>query len=397
MTETFRFSDAEFSNRMDKLKKKMEQKNIDLALILHPLDIYYFAGIVAHAILVIPLEKDPVFLVQINEKRVREESWIADVRPSTGFSTLKEVLQELQKTLNCIGIEMDVLPVKMFQRLQKLIPDTAFEDISPDILETRLIKSEKEIEIMKKAAEISYQGFRSCMKALRPDITEFEIKNKITETQISLGAEPLLTFRAWNQFPCFGTVSSGENNYEVSGYWLNGGGKGISLDRPWGPSCKKIKPGEFICVNKGFSFHGYHVDEARTFFIGEPDARQQKCYDTIHEAMKAAVVAAKPGNYIKDIFQAAKEVVEASEFSGFFMTNALYDFEYVGHGLGLEIDEPPLVSPKTDLILKPGMTLALEPKIMIPDWDGVDLEDTVLITETGAEIITKTERNLICI
>ena len=397
MTNVYRFPREEFVHRINGLKKKMEQARVDMSILLHPLDIYYFAGIVAHAILVVPLEQEPVFLVQINEQRAREDSWIADIRPSKGFSTLQEVVQDVQTVYSSVGIEMDVLPVKFFKRLQKLMPRATFKDISPAILEIRQIKSNKEIERIKQAAEISFQGFNTCKEVLRSGITEFEVKNKITETQIALGAEPLLTFRAWNQFPVFGTVASGENNYEVAGFWLNGGGKGTSLDRPWGPSNKKIVPGEFICVNKGFSFHGYHVDEARTFFIGEPDPRQLKCFNTILEAMDAALAAAQPGNNIKDIYQAAKNVVDNSEFQGYFMTNSLYDFEYLGHGLGLEIDEPPLVSPRTDQVLKPGMVLALEPKIIIPGWGGADLEDTVLITETGVEVITKTERNLICL
>lgn len=385
---------AEYEQRINRLQMCMEQKKVDAVALFYPTDIFYFSGVGFCSIMLIPFQGQPVLLVQINASRAQKESWLDDVRPSKGISTFVEMVTEFGLQKATLGLELDVLPVNVFQHLQDTLPLARLVDFSPEILAVRMIKSPAEVAIIRQAAKISEQGFLRCAEVLREGITELEVHEEIRRAEHLYGTEESMVLRAWNRVLDFGMVSSGPNTYEISGYWLIAIGRGLSLARPYGPSRRRIQKGEFVCVNKGVNYSGYHVDESRTFIIGEPTPEQQRCYDAVRKIQEDAFAAVKPGVPVKKVYAAAKRTAGEEGYEKYFMARAVYDVEYLGHGVGLEIDEPPLVGPRTDLLIQEGMVFAFEPKIIIPGWGGVDIEDTLAVTSDGMEVLTRTDRKL---
>jgi Xaa-Pro aminopeptidase len=114
----------------------------------------------------------------------------------------------------------------------------------------------------------------------------------------------------------------------------------------------------------------------------------------VRKIQENALTALKPGIPVKKVYAVAKRTAEEEGYGKYFMTRAVYDVEYLGHGVGLEIDEPPLVGPRTNLLMQEGMVFAFEPKIIIPGWGGVDIEDTLTVAAGGVEVLTRTDRKL---
>lgn len=388
----------EYVQRISRLRKGMEQASIDLAALFSATDVYYFSGTGVYAILVVPLERDPILLVRINLERAINEAWLPaeNVRPSEGVKTLKQTIQGLGLRSRVLGVEKDVISAKMCERLTKLFPETRLEDISPLVLNIRMVKSPTEIETIKKAAAISRDGFQKCEEVLRAGITEVELQSEIQKVQRNAGAEEIMNVRnRLYSMGGFGIVTSGSNMDKISGWAITISGVGMSSACPFGASKRVIEKGDLVLVDKGTCFQGYHVDEARTYVIGKATDRQRELFDINQKINEAAVNTIKPGIAVSEVYAAAKKVAVESGCEQYFMGYGQYGMEYLGHGVGLEIDEPPMPSPHDHTILTPGMVLAIEPKLIVPGWGGVDTEDTVLVTAKGYEMLTHTPRELV--
>ncbi|MEW5919409.1 MAG: Xaa-Pro peptidase family protein [Bacillota bacterium] len=382
------FSTKEFGARLAYLKEEMKRNNIEIGLILHHVNLYYFSGISLHSALIVPLGTDPILLVQINLERAKRESWVTNVSPSRGFSSLIDVIKKLNLDKGNIGLEMDIIPAGLLLKLQQKLPDAFFVDLAPVIFKLRIIKSHLEVEFIKKAAEISARSFEHCKNILDEGMSEIELQAEIVKKQYYDGAEGVPYLRDWNQEGGHGVFASGENTCEISGYWMCETGKGLSPAFPYGPSERKIKKGDLVCINKGVVYKGYHCDEARTFVVGAPTQKQIECYDYVQKALDLLIKTVKPGIKISELYLVANRYMSETPYHKYFMTKAFYDYEFIGHGLGLELNEPPLLTPGNNTPLQPGMVLALEPKIIIPGWGGIDIEDTVVVTEDGCEVLT---------
>jgi len=383
----------EYEKRLAKLRESMSVSGINIALLTQQRDIYYFTGTAVYSILVIPIDGEPILLVRINVDRAKRETWIKDIRFSQGMCTLAEALSSFNK--GNIGIEKDVVSVSFYEQLIKNLPGFNFADVSPLVLAIRMLKSKPEINLIRKAAEISHLGFQKFAEIVEEGITEIELESEIEAAKKRVGHEGTMQFRTNNPGLSFGTLASGPNLTEVSGYWIAIIGKGPSSARPYGSSHRKIRRGDLVDVNHATVFQGYHSDEARMYVVGKPTAKQERIFSIVREAQKAAIEVIKPDIEVAQIYYSAEEIMKKHGYCEYFMAYGQYGVKYVGHGVGLEIDEPPLISPENKTILKPGMVLAIEPKVIIPKWGGMDLEDTVVVTEDGYEILTFTRRELI--
>ena len=164
---------------------------------------------------------------------------------------------------------------------------------------------------------------------------------------------------------------------------------------PYGPSNKKIHKGDLVDVNHATVYQGYHSDEARMFKMGKPNRKEVKLYDVVLKALNASIASIRPGVKASDIFKVVKRIIDDSGYSEFFMGYNQYGVEYVGHGVGLEINEYPFIGPKNNELLKPGMVFALEPKLIVPGVTGIELEDTITVTKEGCEVLTSTRKDKI--
>ncbi len=385
------FDADEYHRRWRALQDELRRRAIAAAVFQQSRNVLYFGGIAVHGQVVIPAEGDPTFLVQIDAERAAHVSSL-DVVPARGLRDLVATLRRYGAERAVIGIEKDAVPVSNMERLVRELPDTAFVDINDAAYRVRMIKSAAEIEVLGKAAAISSQLFSLLAELARPGATEIELHTALAAGARMLGSDGLMAKRAWNERTLEnGWLVSGPNTAQISGYWLTMTGSGPSPARPFGPTGRKLEEGDLVVFDTATNFYGYHTDQARTYVIGRADDRQRRYAALLKQMQHEAIAATEPGAPVGAPYEAALEVARSAGVDGYFMTHASVDFAYVGHGVGLEADEPPLLSPRSDDVLEVGMTVAIEPKIIVPGWGGLTLEDTVVVTPSGAEMVTHAE------
>jgi len=385
----------EYRRRVEVLKEAMRRKRVDVALIQQSRDLYYYSGTSLYCFLVVPRDGELVLLVRINLPRAREESWIADIRGSSGLGDVKRVFGELDLGRAVVGIEEDITTVPFQRKLAGLLPGASFVDITPLILDQRMVKSPAEVACVRQAAYISNIGLRRAASVLRSGITEMELAAELELAKLMAGHDGAMMSRQNAAASGSNFVTSGGNAGIVSGYWIASTGTGPSAALPYGPSLRKVRAGDLVCIDHATMYRGYHSDEGRTFVVGKARDKQKRLFDVVRRAQDAAIAQMGPGVPVAEVYRAALRVAKDAGYEEYFMAYGQYGVEYLGHGLGLEIDEPPLVGPRTTTLLAEGMTLALEPKLIIPGWGGVDLEDTLVVTGDGCEVLTLGKRELV--
>ncbi|USK35899.1 Xaa-Pro peptidase family protein [Bacillus sp. F19] len=385
---------CEFTNRIKKLQRRLQNENIDGAIFFQQEEIYYYSGTGVNSVLIVPSDQNPILLVRINYKLGKKDSYISDVRPSMGIRSIIETLKEVYAERKIVlGLSFDVININLFHNLQRNIPNASFVDVQPFVWSQRMIKSDFEIAQINMAADISIKGFDHALSILYEGMTEIQLQKLIEEVTYSYGDEGNMIQRGSNNRLSFGVVVSGENTSIISGNWMTMTGLGRSAIRPYGAGNRQISKGDLIIIDKGTIYQGYHADEARSFVLGKANDRQKNLQKILIEVLDSTIDLIRPGVLVSDIYQKAEATATSNGYKEEFMGLGQYGFKYVGHGIGLEIDEPPLISAFNHTALKPGMVLAIEPKFIFPNEFGLTMEESVLVTDSGYEILTKFPRD----
>ena len=387
----------DYIKRINNLKEAMEEKGIDIALLQFYVDIYYFSGSNQLSTLLVPLKGNPVFFVQVGLDMAKEESWIQDIRKMDGMSSIREVFAEQNLEAATIGINEDTVPVPLYKKYLESFSQATFINISPLVQEIRSIKTDSEIALIRKSAEVSHQAHKSVPKLLREGITELELSAEVEYILRRNGHVGYMFTRRNRYAMSSGVIApSGPNLGFISGSGaITNTGRGLNSAMPIGASFRRIKQGDMVEMDIGVNAEGYHSDEARMYILGNPDDRQKRAFEVVYNAFQTALKTICPGVKGKEVYYAARKVIENSGYMDYFAGFARYPkYNFLGHGIGLEINEPPLINPHDETVLKPNMTIAIEPKLIAPNW-GVTFEDTILITEYGYQFLTKSKRELV--
>ncbi len=384
---------SELEQRWAKLQELLKQHGLDGAVIIQNADLFYFSGTIQRSHLFIPAEGRPALLVKKTLERAAEESGLETI---TRLESLKEMPAVLQshsrRPIKKLGFELDVLPAAQYFRYQKLFSPVEIVDASPLMRTVRMVKSAYELQILKEAAEFHGEVFSMIRETLQEGITELELAGLIESYSRKKGHAGLLRVRGFNQDLVFVHICSGRN--VVPSYFDGAvGGKGVSPAYAQGACDKPIGRNEPILVDYGFVHDGYMVDQTRIFCIGElPDhlTRAQKAALDILERMKKA---AKPGVASGKLYDLARQTADESPFGKHFM-GFPDPVAFVGHGIGIELDELPVFAHGFDTPLEEGMVIALEPKFVFPEG-AVGVENTYLLTSQGLETMTVFEEGII--
>ncbi len=383
------FDATEYRRRWAGLQEALQARDLAAAVLSQSRNVLYYAGMAVHGHVVVPAAAAPVLLVQIDGRRARALSPVPRVVDSRGMTTLVETLHELGCHDGTIGVEEEFLSVAAHRKLRTRLPGAELVDVGTDVLALRARKSPAEIDVLRRAAAVSDAQFALVRERARAGVSEIELHADLGRLQRQLGADGVSAKRSSNdRFIDHAWVVSGPNTEQVSGYWLTMTGAGPSPARPYGPTSRALQHGDILCCDIGTAYHGYHVDHARSYVVGPPHDRHLRVWDALLEMQEQAVEVAVPGRTASEVYDAARRVAEARGLADVFMTRAVTDFPYVGHGVGVEIDEGPLLSPTDRTVLQEGMVLAVEPKVIIPGWGGMTLEDAVVVRREGAERLT---------
>jgi len=293
-----------------------------------------------------------------------------------------------------LGLELGVLPVRDYFRYQDLFPGARFMDASPIIRDIRKIKSLFEIELMRVAGDIGKKVYQEAKEILKEGMTEIEFGGLLEAVAKRYGHEGLLRVKSLNYEAYPWHVLSGPSGGIVSQSDSPMGGLGLSPAFPVGASLRVMRAHEPILVDFGTCYHGYQVDETRTFSIGEMGKKFINAYYACKEIHDAVLEETRPGANCEAIFQKTLRLAEQLGYSDNYLGPLGLQTRFIAHGIGLELNEFPFLAHGQSYPLEEGMTFAVEPKIVFPGEGSVGLENTVVVTRDGYEILTPLEQDI---
>jgi Xaa-Pro aminopeptidase len=254
--------------------------------------------------------------------------------------------------------------------------------------ETRKIKSLFEIDLMRKAGEIGKEVYREAKEILKEGMTEIEFGGLLEAAAKKQGHEGLLRVRSLNYEAYTWHVLSGFTGGIVSQSDSPMGGLGLSPAFPVGASLKAMKTREPILVDFGTCFHGYQADETRMFSIGKMEQKFIDAYSACKEIHDAVLEETRPGADCEALFLKALKLAEKLGYKDGYLGPPGLQTRFIGHGIGLELNELPFLAQGRSYPLEEGMTFAVEPKIVFPGEGSVGIENTIVVTRDGYEILT---------
>ncbi len=355
-------------NRLSKLRLKIDEHRLDALLVTGIKNIFYLSGFTGSTAALIVTKNDCLILVDPRYSvQARHECSNAQVFDYSGKSTTAaaaELANELDITK--LGYEADHLTVSSFRNLRKNVRNYIKLYSTRNMVESlRLIKDEHEISLIRKAAEIADQAYACIIKEIKPGMSEKDVAMVIDFALRKLGADK----------EAFDTIAA----------------VGPNAACPHASSTDTIlKSGQFLKMDFGARYKHYNSDITRTVCLGRASDKQRKVYQTVLDAQLKAIESIAPGKTGKDIDAVAREYIASMGYGANFGHG-------LGHAIGIDVHDGPGFSNTSDVVLEPGMVLTVEPGIYIEGWGGVRIEDDVIITETGAEVITTSPKQLVCL
>ncbi len=356
-----------YEDRIDIFRKKLKQNNIDAFLVMKEENREYLSGYTAEdtgfeesaGALIISADQLVLATDSRFELQAANEAHLYEIRCYK--SGIAEVITSFLHETGCkkLGFESSRITYSEYCKIKEDMNaeniQTEFNPADEIVNNLRVIKSDFEIKKIRKTLAIAEQAYLSMISELKPGQTEKETAWNLEKKMREYGADGL-------SFPPI--VASGPNSalpHAIAGN-------------------RRIKENEPILFDWGAKLNGYCSDTSRTIVFGNPDDRFKEVYSILFDAQQMAIEAIKPGCSTKLIDSIARDHIEKNGYGKKFGHG-------LGHGVGLEIHEPPRVSPLRDVQLEPGMIITIEPGIYIPDWGGIRLENMVLVTENGASVL----------
>ena len=354
---------------LENLIEKMQKEYIDGFFISNPYNVHYISGFREKFAYALITEKGKYILTDGRHKEIAAKT-------TKGFEIidwqkkekkLKQAVNEIIKKedLKRLGFEAEHLTYKKFTELYDMV-DAEITPVVGLVEQLRVVKTQEEIQNLKIASEINDRVFQRLLK---------NIKAGKTEKQISALCSYFIRLEGGDTEMSENIFLTGSRSSQVMA----------------SPTDEEIKEGDLFLINYGASYKGYLTDFSRTVVIGkEPTSKQKEAYEVVKEAQMEAIKSIKAGVLAKEPFYASEKI---------FIDTGYREFHYegMGHGIGLFLHEEPFLDKNSKLILEKNNVLTVEPGLYIPDWGGIRIEDTVLVTEEGYELLTKSSRELIVV
>lgn len=389
---------SEIAQRIVAFQSLLMTHQVDAALIRQNTDLYYFAGTVQDGWLLIPASGHPVFAVRRDVHRAEEQSPLRPILPLESLKHLPTLVDEARgrSSPRTLGMELDVLPTNTFFFFdEKLFPKDRLVDVSGLIRQVRMIKSPWELEMMRGAAAISDAVAQAVPHILREGLREWDLLAELEKTARKAGHLGFARVRGFNLEIYFGHVLSGPEAAEASYADQPTGGPGVSPAFSQGSGVRTIRRGDLVSVDTMMNHNGYLNDQTRNFSLGPPPKELEDRYALCRELHLRLREGAVPGTVTGELYDRLVDHVRKAGRLEHFMGPNDGGVSFLGHGLGLEVDEFPFIAKGQQLVLREGMTFAFEPKWVIPGTGVAGFENTYVVTARGAEPLNVTSEDLV--
>ncbi|MFN3505079.1 MAG: M24 family metallopeptidase [Caldimicrobium sp.] len=377
----------EIEQRIKTFQRALKERNLKGALLFSPINIFYFTSLFIKGFLFIGEEEVGLYVKR--PYQWAKGSSFLPVFPLDSLKILPEVLTK--KGIREVGVDFRALNFEEGKKIEGLL--SSFELISLDDLvwECRKRKSDFEIVCMKRAAQKLSSALKKSIKLFKLGMKEITA-SALLERALRESGHPGFT-RSYNNFELtYGYLISGKEGLFALPYATGEGGKGVE-GFPGGATFKKLRKGEPILIDFSGFYKGYYVDQTRMASFGRCKSAESFFNITL-EILKHLEKMGKPGIPAEELYFHAEAIVEKHGVREYFMCHG-ERLKFIGHGVGLEIDEPPVIAPKNKIPLQENMVLALEPKFHLPWLGVVGLEDTFLVTKKGLRRLTTFPREWI--
>jgi len=345
-------------NRIQALREAFDTQKLDGYLVANEIAILYFTGFLGGARLLTPKEGENVLYVYgVNYEEAKETAKGCRVELVKRGEDADLKLADQIKSLKLRRVGFDAVEASTYLKLRKALKGVRLKAQGNLVWNLREVKDETEITCIKKAAELTDEGMRAAFETIKAGLREYEIAAEMEYAMRRLGSGGV----------AFDTiVASGARSAFPHG----------------GCTDRKIQVGDLVVIDVGATYQHYRADLTRTIIIGKPSPKQAKIYEVVREAQERAFQSVRAGVRARDADAAARSLIEKEGYGEYFVHG-------LGHGIGLEIHEPPTLGPESKETLKVGNVITLEPGIYITNFGGVRIEDTVLVHKDKAEKLTK--------
>jgi Xaa-Pro dipeptidase len=389
--EEFKVPTKEIENRILRIQKELQKSEIGGLFVVQRVDLFYFSGTAQNGFLFIPAQGEPLLLIKKYMPRAKKESAIKEIIEIRSVKEVPDRLLDFYGRLpRRVGFELDVIPVNQFNFYCQLFQNQRCVDAASLILRVRMIKSNWEIEQMERTAALSCKTFGYIQENIRPGYTEMEFAGMFETFARKLGHGGQLRVRDYQTEGYPWHILSGENGGLVGLLDAPVSGEGTSPAFPCGAGSRKLARNEPIFIDFNSVLNGYHFDETRMFSMGP---MPQKAFDACQAAIEIQndiLDIAKPGMTPDDLFHLSIARATSLGYAETFLGPPEYKARFVGHGIGLELVEQPIIASSREMPLEPGMTLALEPKMLFENEFSAGIESVFVVTEKGNRLISQT-------
>lgn len=388
---------TELEYRCKKLQDYMAEDGLDAVIIVQNADLFYFTGTVQSGNLYVPANGQPIYMVRKDASRARMESGLREV---ISFGSMKDIPGILANygypEPKRIGMELDVLPVNFFERYRKIYPSAQYSDATPLIRRVRMIKSHYEIHLMKDAADQVDRVYCRAKEIIRTGATDLEVAAELEFTARKDGHQGLVRMRGFNSELFYAQIFSGTDSAVPAYPDTPLGGLGLNPSFGQSAGLKRIEANEPIIVDFAGCVDGYLIDQTRVFAVGGISDRMRKAYDDMLRVQQRMAEITLPGANWGAIYEECLALAVELGYADSFMGAKGSQVSFIGHGLGIEIDEYPFIARGfKDMLMEVGMAFAFEPKVVFPGEGAIGIENTFYLSHDGLKQLTHSNEELI--
>jgi Xaa-Pro aminopeptidase len=382
-------------DRVERFGAALEAAGLRAAVLSHPRDLLYLAGAAQPANLLVVPGRPPTLFARRFAALARRQSHVADVVEAGSLAAIRQRLEDDGIRGGRIGMGLDALPAALYLKAVQQLPAYAIEDVAPLLAAQRARKSAVEVAALRVAVGLFDVVHATMAAHVRAGVAEHELAGEVSRALRRAGHDGIAFHRRWDAgLHAEGAIASGENLWCPSSQAITITGTGLGQGVPFGASRRVLWEGDLVNIDLGLVHDGYHADMARTYVVGRPSPDVHRLAAAVRAIQDAALDAIAPGVAAGAVYAAAAQAARDRDVLAFFQGHGDEHGPYIGHGIGLELDEPPVLGPGSTAVLEDGMVLAIEPKLIVPGVGAVNLEDDVVVRAGGCELLESVPREV---
>ncbi|HEY3614075.1 MAG TPA: Xaa-Pro peptidase family protein [Gaiellales bacterium] len=379
----------EIERRIAAFQAGLRSDGLDAALLVQSADLVYLTGTAQNAHLIVPAEGEPLLLVRRDLARARAESALQRIEPFTSLRALPAAFASVGLGARLrLGLELDVLPAASYLRYRDLLPAAELADCMPALWSARSRKSEWELTRIRAACVQSQRALEYAPQLLQPGRLECDVLSELGHHMRLHGHEGTIRFRGINSEFLYGQVLSGESGAIPGPTDTPLHGPGLSSAQGRGPSRRALRDGDVVLIDVSGLSEGYVSDQTRTFFVGHADPALLAAYDTCRRILAGCAALLRPGTPGSAVYEHALELASEAGYAEQFMGAGDGRVRFVGHCIGLELNEPPYLAHGYGQPLAEGNVAAIEPKLAFTGRGAVGVENSYLVGPAGPVQLT---------